>query len=500
MRERLRLIHLLEPDLTFNSGQRAEDPRDGLSLFGPLDAGKPYGMRVGVIGTPEGIGAYRAWARRINHPILPASSPLSHPVFPGFEAAFDTAWPVEPTLAVVLDRTSILRSVGIPDQHQRVFRTVEIFLEAIARSIRTSEEPLDVWYVVIPDEVYEYCRPLSRINAELRTTNPFNMSRKRARKLRSQRSLFSEDNEAAGIYLYEVNFHHQLKARLLPYNAPTQIVKESTLARGVSSAQEDADAAAATAWNLTSAAFYKAGGRPWKAGAVREGVCYIGLVFKEDASSTDGRSACCAAQMFIDSGDGFVFRSSHAGLRADRKGSFHLSEEGAAHVLKTALDAYREQRGTWPREVFIHGRVRFNRAEWEGFRSATPDPTAVTLVCIQESRDLKLYRQSAYPVLRGLAFCIDARHGVLWTRGYVPRLATYPGLEVPNPLSVTITDGDVNIEVVLRDVLALTKLNYNACIHSDGLPVTLKFADAVGEILTAAPGTTQPPLPFKHYI
>lgn len=38
----------------------------------------------------------------------------------------------------------------------------------------------------------------------------------------------------------------------------------------------------------------------------------------------------------------------------------------------------------------------------------------------------------------------------------------------------------------MADVLALTKLNYNISIFGDGLPVTLRFADSVGEILTAA--------------
>ncbi len=56
------------------------------------------------------------------------------------------------------------------------------------------------------------------------------------------------------------------------------------------------------------------------------------------------------------------------------------------------------------------------------------------------------------------------------------------------------------VEKNLQDVLALTKLNYNTCMLADGQPVTLKFADAVGEILTAGPLTEIPPLPFKHYI
>jgi hypothetical protein len=32
------------------------------------------------------------------------------------------------------------------------------------------------------------------------------------------------------------------------------------------------------------------------------------------------------------------------------------------------------------------------------------------------------------------------------------------------------------------------------------MPVTLKFADAVGEILTSGPVGGEVPLPFKHYI
>ena len=51
-----------------------------------------------------------------------------------------------------------------------------------------------------------------------------------------------------------------------------------------------------------------------------------------------------------------------------------------------------------------------------------------------------------------------------------------------------------------KDVLALTKLNYNACMFADGMPVTIRFADAVGEILTAAPDVEKRPLPFKYYI
>jgi hypothetical protein len=85
--------------------------------------------------------------------------------------------------------------------------------------------------------------------------------------------------------------------------------------------------------------------------------------------------------------------------------------------------------------------------------------------------------------------------------GYIPRLRTYPGFETPKPVLVDINRGDGNLDVVLRDVLGLTKVNYNSCDYASGLPVTLKFADRVGEILLASPrGREAPPLPFRFYI
>jgi len=84
------------------------------------------------------------------------------------------------------------------------------------------------------------------------------------------------------------------------------------------------------------------------------------------------------------------------------------------------------------------------------------------------------------PVMRGMAYPTSATRAYLWTMGYVPRLDTYPGWEVPNPLAIDVLRGVAPLEVVLADVMALTKLNYNSADYSATLPVTLGFAEAVG--------------------
>ena len=60
--------------------------------------------------------------------------------------------------------------------------------------------------------------------------------------------------------------------------------------------------------------------------------------------------------------------------------------------------------------------------------------------------------------------------------------------------------GSADIKQILKDIMALTKLNYNACIFADGEPVTLRFADKIGDILTAAKSIKALPLAFKYYI
>lgn len=121
-------------------------------------------------------------------------------------------------------------------------------------------------------------------------------------------------------------------------------------------------------------------------------------------------------------------------------------------------------------------------------------------VRIRNSEDVKLFRPGKHPVIRGSALMLTERLGYLWTNGFVPRLGTYTGWEVPRPLSIEVNRGEADLTQVMADIMGLTKVNFNSCIFADGSPVTIRFADAVGEILTAAPIPDLPPLPFRHYI
>jgi hypothetical protein len=326
------------------------------------------------------------------------------------------------------------------------------------------------------------------------------VSRKeRQRRVDGQTDFFESYDPS--IYQYSVDFRRQLKARSMAYGVPIQIVRECRLEVDPQKWPRFQSPPSDVAWNLLTTMYYKSGGKPWRLAAAREGVCYIGIVFRRTDAVVGNRTACCAAQMFLDSGDGVVFLGEYGPWYSPEKNQFHLTPDASKKLLSGVLETYREFGGKPLKEIFLHCRSTLHRDEFDGFRAACP--SGVKLNGIRVRKDfggLRLFREGTRPVVRGTFLRASGKVGYLWASGFVPRLRTYPGWESPVPLKIDIQHGDADIEQVARDVLALTKLNYNACRFGDSEPVTIGFSNAVGEILVSNPTVTKRRPNFKFYI
>ena len=493
-----------EPLLQFGHDQNALHPRDGLFLFGPLAAKEnPESMRIGVIGTHTGLAGYRRWLREVKAGIS-SSRPerLHHRSWPGFDAVFGARWPDDPLVSIPIDVDRLSAAIRHENRHKALYETVGLFAKPIQDHIRQNEAPPSLWFVVVPDDIYRYGRSSATIPKSERIVSGGVPEAIALRNLRDGvYPLFPEERKELAIYQYERNFHHQLKARLLKHQAVLQLVRESTLASRDGKDRRDLEDPATVAWNLCTTSFFKASGKPWRIASSRTGVCYVGLVYK--IQNRDGRraNACCGAQMFLDSGDGLVFKGAVGPWYSATKNEFHLTKDRAAELMKLVVDAYRSTHATPPAELFIHGRTTFDDEEWRGFASVVSSSTKLVGVRLRPSTsDIRLFTDGPQAVPRGTVYAVNDRMGYLWTTGYTPYLGTYPGWEVPSPVLVDICRGKAELLTVMNDIMALTKLNFNSSVFADGQPVTLKFADAVGEILTAAPVDDLPPLPFRHYI
>jgi len=501
------LTKIEEPKILFGYNQMLEDPRDGLTIFGPLENLKPYGIISGVVSTKDGLQKFKNFLKEIEKPIYNRDN-ISRPFFPGFNSIFKMEWSADKIYHITISEEELGKCLYYEDAHTRTYHTVSLFSDKIIAEKKDDHPDINLWVVIIPDAVYESCRPKSTIKKESVVTKK-TITASRAKQVLSQPTFFDDINKAAAPFAYEEDFHNQLKARLLKYTLPTQIVRESTLAPheylnpfGLPK-RDFSKIRGHMAWSISTAAFYKTGCKPWKLADIRKGVCYIGLVYKQDDRSADPRNACSAAQMFLDSGDGFVFKGAVGPWCNPKFGDYHLKKPQAEQLINIAVETYKAIEGEYPKELFIHAKTKFNDTEWEGFTKGAGSQTNIVGVTIKELAPIKIFRSdSKFPVLRGLAYLNSLTSGYLWTVGFVPRLDTSLASEVPNPLYIEISKGTADIKQVLQDILALTKLNYNACIYADGKPVTLRFADVIGDILTAAPldKNEEPPLSFKYYI
>lgn len=500
-----KLIYIDEPRLTFGHNQKVDDPRDGLTLFGPYSKGKHSNqINVGIIGPEKQRGFVLEYLRKIHMPVLNPEPDIARPYFPGLEAAFDVSINFNSLPELDIPPDQIQDFLKYSDGHQRIFHLTNLYSTRLTKYYNEENLPISVWFVAIPNEIYQYGKPQSRIPSEETNINahlnPYEQNS-------SVIMLFDYLNEQKEAYEFEVNFHNQLKAKLLSEKIVTQIVRENTIAYEKiwvdhNKVDYERQFDTAKAWNISTTLYYKSGGIPWKLGEVRKNVCYLGLVYKQINLSADRKNACCAAQMFLDSGDGMVFRGNIGPWFNPKTKEFHIKKNAAIELLTMSLESFKAKSETdsYPDQIFIHAKTFFDDEEWEGFMEAAKGKSNLVGVRIRDNSSFKLYRDFSYCVPRGTALIITETFAYLWTNGFIPRIQTQMGLETPNPLSVEITRGNENIQVVCKDILALTKLNYNACIFSDGVPVTLKFADSIGEVLTAGRNIKSDVLPFKHYV
>lgn len=515
-------FHFLdEPLLTFGFDQTAGDPHDGLALFGPSEARGTLPDNI-VIGTSEGIALWRLWCAAMNSPsaCVDVNRHRAWPPFPGFDVAFGAPWPT-PLKSYQIDPQRLSEAARRSDKYDRAFAVADLYLGPVSQVKRLDSRPA-VAICIVPDEVYENCRPKSGVAAdELSDTPRTKVEHAFLKKALLDREagqvrMFDDadphvDEVLQGLDQYALSrglspdFRRQLKGRMMVYELPVQVVRESTLrvSPGVRNGEPGTNPLSDRLWNMGTALFYKCGLKPWKTPWAREGVCYVGLAYKV---AENKKTACCAAQMFLDSGDGVVFVGEFGPWYSQERNEFHLPPSKAESLLKGTIDTYQKQDGRPLKEIFLHARSGIDKVEYEGFLRACPPGVRLVAVRVRQDRQgLRLYRyddhpkpteRGKHPVQRGVFWQRTERHGLLFTNGFKARIGTYDGWEVPVPLAISIQHGDADLLQVARDVLGLTKLNYNACQLGEGQPITVKYSDRVGEILLANPGL--PPEHWRH--
>ena len=162
--------HLPEPALEFAHGERSPHPKDGLFLYGPHSRGKKTReINVGVVGTPDGIAHFRNWARSIMQ-VVAVPPPgkgekkdrLHLANFPGLEETFGISFDPDEISALSLQPADIDRATRIENLNEAVDKVARLYIDRVRKHLKNEEQSVDVWVLVLPEIVYDRCRPGSR--------------------------------------------------------------------------------------------------------------------------------------------------------------------------------------------------------------------------------------------------------------------------------------------------------------------------------------------------
>lgn len=513
-----------EPELIFGNEQKDIDQKRGITDFGPYTVHIPAmhrsSIKIGIIGSIETIESTKAWLERCSEPIEGVEDKLRQfPNFPGFNysngSPFKAEFLVDKSYEQILTQREIESVVRIQNRRESFQRAIDLVSSSI--QLLSEDHSPDVIILSIPQKMYDVCRAIGgpkdiSCAPKLTPTEKAILRLAKRDRKQGQGLLFSDlykiDAEDQLVYR---SFRRAIKARVMKWRCPIQIMKPSTLyderhildvkKRRETLRKLGVEDPATRAWNFCVGVYYKAGGTPWKLANVDPGTCFVGVSFYRHHTLANPHMHSCLAQLFTDYGDAVVIRGERVEWDTEKGGKTpHLSAEQASRLMERVIETYRSHAQTNPRKIVLHKSSRFMDEEREGFESALECVNQYDLVHISSQRNIRCFREGEYPPIRGTYCFIPGGGHLVYTSGYIPSLDTYPSPHVPMPLEIVEHIGDSDIRTLCQDILRLTKMNWNSAEHSGVPPITLRFARLVGEIMSELPEEEEAHPSYRFYI
>ena len=456
-----------EPTITFANGHQHIDPKVGIPLYGPASLGTSRHkneVHIGFIGTGEGMEKamrfYEACCEGVD-------GDEQHEPFPGCKAdrGYRCDLRMDDSFNEKITQNELSELLSIRDAKQRFTATLELLVEKLRLLSQEHEHPVDYVVVVVPPAIYDRCRVA--------------------------------DYHQKDVGMVHRDLRRAFKARAMEYQKATQLIQERTLS--AEAVARDLDHKSERAWNLFNGLYFKVDGLPWGPANLPPASCFVGVSFYRPLGSASTLRTSLV-QAFDENGEGLVLRghSFHWDEKKDGK-TPHLTEEHAALLIDDVLTQYEKLRRQRPTRVVVHKSSRFEPAETRGFQSSLQKVSQCDLVALRPTSEIRLIRAGSYPALRGTSFNISDI-SFLYTTGYIPFLGRFPQGHVPSPLELADHVGDTSRSQLLREVLTLTKMNWNSARMYGLMPITVRFSRLVGDILREVPEAVAPHPKYKFYV
>jgi len=484
----VRIFLIDEPELFFGGNRKCLDPQVGLLNFGPhggsaVDATKKISIRAGILGTDRSIDATKVWLNRLKYRIAAeerSSTEYKGIDFPGMNQNSPLRFEIliDRNCIMRIDRRFVKNLKDVEPREKRILQAVKEYCGKFDDLVEAHPQP-DIVLLPVDETLLNLCK------------EPY----RRTEKIVYQSRVFGAV-DSTDVELFD--FHHHLKAQAALRNFVTQMITPKTLVFS-----EEKQSAAVIGWNASVGMYYKATGIPWKLAEIDEDTCYIGISFYNEIGRESKSVRASIAQVYMRTGESQVIRGRPFEWDEKTRGkTVRLDSSQMKDIIQDSIDLFFRQRGgRLPKRLVVHKSTRFSDEEIDGCEKASRDIDELDIVHVREWTGFRAYHMKYdYPAVRGTVIT-DSNEAMLYTSGYVPALGTYPGPSSPRPLHLTCQRIDTSVESICRDILGLTKLDWNSSTFCTRMPVTIGVSRKVGAVMAemvSAGGI--PPYSYRFYM
>ncbi|MFZ0246021.1 hypothetical protein [Candidatus Binatus sp.] len=491
---------LREPNLLFGGDEPGVEPRRVMAKAGAADSAAPKEICIGLVGPSAEVQLARRWLPRLNNvAIAREKNARRYRDWPGAQKAFGASFTVEERFVRPLDQERLMLALNRSSDSDKFDELLDLF-DAKIQGLFGDVRP-DCIIVCLPDEA-----------ADLRISNPRlsvgereALERLQREEEQDQLSLFqptpeelkaAEELRTQAEDLLFRTFYRALKARIMTHQnpVPVQVMRRDTFVRPDGEGQSHAT----RAWNLATSLYYKAGHEPWRPAELPNNTCFIGISFHHLKRREGDVVYASVAQAFSNEIEPFALKGSTLPHDQRRDRQPYLDETQSKNLINDVLDKYESLTGVLPSRVVVHKTSIYQPEEEVGFRGAAEARVPVCDLVWMRSTSFRLIRKGTQEPWRG-TLCTIGDESYLFTSGYLPWWDEYPGPHIPAPLEIG-SCGQTDMRQRAREILALTKMNWNSSEGIGRHPITISFARKVGLLMTELSDNQKPNPSYRFYM
>lgn len=285
------------------------------------------------------------------------------------------------------------------------------------------------------------------------------------------------------------DLHNFIKAFCVPQGIATQFLEEGTL---------QSQLQCRIRWWVSLALYAKSMRTPWVLESMESDSAFVGLGMSLDRKATHGSHVILGcSHLYNTQGEGLQFRLSKIENPIFRQRNAFMSYEDARRVGETIRQLFWESRLRLPGRVVVHKLTPFLEDERRGLQAGLSGVKEIDLLEIHQEDALRYlssipqpsgkFKEGNYPVKRGTLVKLDADLALLWVHGVSNVVESgrnyYQGKRrIPAPLVIRRHAGRSDLLLVAREILGLSKMNWNSFELYTKVPATIESSRQIARI------------------